>query len=93
MDPWNTLDALIGTSAFIEDIFQELPIGIAVSKIDDDRYVYTNARFSEVLGWPECELTDKQTLLLKVFPDDEYRQAIVAKMQGDIKTGNQSRMV
>jgi PAS domain S-box-containing protein len=93
MEPWNTLDALIGTNAFIEDIFQELPIGIAVSKIDDDRYVYSNARFNEVLGWPQFELSDKQALFLKIFPDDNYRQAIMAKMQEGIKTGNQSRMV
>jgi PAS domain S-box-containing protein len=92
MDPWNTLDALIGTNAFIEDIFQELPIGIAVSRLDDDSFVYTNTRFSEVLGWPQFELTDKQALLLKIFPDDGYRQAIVAKMQADLKTGDQSFM-
>jgi len=91
MDPWNTLDALIGTNAFIEDIFQELPIGIAVSKIND-RFVYTNARFSEVLGWPQCELSDKQALLLKLFPDKNYRQAIVARMQADLKSGNASLM-
>ena len=92
MDPLNTLDALIGTNAFIEDIFQELPIGIAVSKVDDNRFVYTNARFSEVIGWPRSELTDKQALLLKVFPDDDYRQSIVAKMQADLNTGGLSNM-
>ncbi|MBS1523296.1 MAG: PAS domain S-box protein [Bacteroidetes bacterium] len=92
MGPLNTLDALIGSNAFIEDIFQELPIGIAVSKIDDNCFVYTNARFSEVIGWPQYELTDKQALLLKIFPDDYYRQTIVAKMQADLKTGNQSAM-
>ncbi|HEY9003386.1 MAG TPA: PAS domain S-box protein [Mucilaginibacter sp.] len=92
MSPLNTLDALIGSDAFIEDIFQELPIGIAVSKKDDDRFVYTNARFSEVIGWPQCELADKQTLLLKIFPDDDYRQAIIDKMQADLRTGDQLLM-
>ncbi|HTK22143.1 MAG TPA: PAS domain S-box protein [Mucilaginibacter sp.] len=92
MDQLSSLDVLLGTNAFIEDIFQELPIGIAVSKIDDNRFVYINARFSEVIGWPQCELTDKQALLLKIFPDDDYRQAIVAKMQADLRSGNQSLM-
>src|ERR1700750_768660 len=88
----NTLDALIGSDAFIEDIFQELPIGIAVSKIGDDRYVYANVHFSEVLGWPQHEISDKQALLYKIFPNDEYRQAMVAKMQADLKTGDLSKM-
>ncbi|MBV8391532.1 MAG: PAS domain S-box protein [Mucilaginibacter sp.] len=93
MSPWSTLDALIGTNAFIEDIFHELPVGIAVSKLGDDRFVYANARFSEVIGWPQYELTDKQALLHKIFPNDELRQVIVAKMQEDLKTGVPSRMV
>jgi len=92
MGPLNTLDALIGSSAFIEDIFQELPIGIAVSKTDDNHFVYINARFSEVLGWPQYELSDKQALLFKIFPDDNYRQTIVAKMQADLKTGDLALM-
>lgn len=93
MGPPNTLDALLGTNAFIEDIFQELPIGIAVSKIDDDRFVYMNTRFSEVIGWPSHELTDKQALLLKIFPDASYRQSIVDKMHADLKTGDRSLMI
>lgn len=93
MGPLNTLDALIGSNAFIEDIFQELPIGIAVSKIDDDRFVYSNARFSEVLGWPQLELTDKQALLLKIFPDESYRQMITAKMREKIENGDPSQMI
>jgi PAS domain S-box-containing protein len=93
MGPINTLDALLGTNAFIEDVFQELPIGIAVSKIDDDRFVYMNTRFSEVIGWPAHELTDKQGLLLKIFPDASYRQTILDKMRADLKTGDQSLMV
>lgn len=93
MGPLNTLDALLGTNAFIEDIFQELPIGIAVSKIDDDRFVYMNTRFSEVIGWPAHELIDKQALLLKIFPDASYRQTIVDKMHADLETGDRSLMV
>lgn len=93
MGPLNTLDALFGTNAFIEDVFQELPIGVAVSKIDDDRFVYMNTRFSEVIGWPAHELSDKQALLLKIFPDASYRQTILDKIRADLKTGDQSLMV
>lgn len=80
MGPLNTLDALIGANAFIEDIFQELPIGIAVSNIDGDSFVYANARFSEIIGWPQYKLTDKPALLFKVFPDESHRQMMAAKM-------------
>jgi PAS domain S-box-containing protein len=93
MGSYNTLDALIGTNAFIEDIFQELPVGIAVSKIDDDRFVYTNHRFSEVIGWPRHDVADRQALLRKVFPDDDYRHMMSAKMQIALKAGDSSRIL
>lgn len=93
MGPTNTLDALLGTNAFIENIFQELPIGIVVSKLDDDRFVYMNTYFSEVIGWPAHELIDKQALLLKIFPDASYRQTMVDKMRADLKTSDRSLMI
>ncbi len=93
MDPLNALDALLGTNAFIEDIFQELPIGIAVSKIDSGDFVYANARFHEITGWPQHELTGRPALLLKVFPDELFRKKITAEMQEKIKNGDSSPII
>ncbi|MDZ7716398.1 MAG: PAS domain S-box protein [Balneolaceae bacterium] len=77
---------------FIEAILNNLPIGIAVNRIDDEKTILMNDKFSEIYGWPEEDLTNVETFFEKVFPDEEYRKEIAAKIREDLESGNPDRM-
>lgn len=78
--------------SFIGDIFQHLPVGIAVSKIDDSSIVVLNDLFCNICGWPKEAITDIGVLLLKVFPDKLYRKSIITRIKDDIASGDINRM-
>ena len=69
---------------FIETTLENLPIGIAVHKINDGSATLMNQQFSEIYGWPKQDLTDLATFYEKVYPDVEYREKIVNQVLLDI---------
>jgi len=79
-------------NAFIETILQNLPIGIAVNKIDDGKATVVNKRFSEIYGWPDADLTDVHGFFKNVYPDEAYRKEIMGKVMNDIQSGDEDRM-
>ena len=79
-------------NAFIEAILQNLPIGIAVNRIDDGKATVVNKRFGEIYGWSDKDLTDISTFFQKVFPDETYRNKITPEILEDIQSGDPAKM-
>jgi PAS domain S-box-containing protein len=87
------LEALEERNAFIETILQNLPIGVAVSKIDDGKATAINERFSEIYGWPGQDLSDVSGFFHNLYPDEAYRNEIMARVMSDIQSRDPERMV
>ncbi|MFN2379162.1 MAG: PAS domain S-box protein [Bacteroidales bacterium] len=77
---------------FIENVLDNLPIGVAVNHIDDGRAFYMNKRFEDVYGWNRDVITDITLFFEKVYPDPEYREELMSRVMADIATGDPSRM-
>ncbi|MDE3235445.1 MAG: PAS domain S-box protein [Bacteroidota bacterium] len=77
---------------FIETALDNLPIGIAVNKIDEGTATIMNKTFSDIYGWPQEELTDVASFFEKVYPDEPYRKEIKERIIKDIQSGDPSKM-
>ncbi|CAH0994809.1 Adaptive-response sensory-kinase SasA [Emticicia aquatica] len=88
----NSQLALEERNIFIETAFDNLPIGIAVNKIDDGKSTLMNKKFGEIYGWPPEMLTDVQNFFEKIFPDKIYRAEISQRILTDIESGDITRM-
>lgn len=77
---------------FIETTLENLPIGIAVNKINEGTATLMNKKFHEIYGWPEEILTDVATFFEKVYPDVEYREKIVNQVISDMSSKDPDRM-
>lgn len=77
---------------FIETTLENLPIGIAVNKINDGAATLMNKQFHEIYGWPKEDLTDVATFFEKVYPDVEYREKIVNQVISDMSSKDPERM-
>ncbi len=86
------LKALEERNTFIETILQNLPIGIAVNKIDDGKATVINKRFSEIYGWPDSDLTDVSSFFKKLYPDEAYRNEIMNRVMDDIRLADPEQM-
>jgi PAS domain S-box-containing protein len=84
--------ALEKQNSFIQAILDNLPIGLAVNEFDGGNASYMNARFSDIYGWPEEELTDVSRFFELVYPDPHYRKGIMGRIMSDISSGDPSRM-
>jgi PAS domain S-box-containing protein len=87
------LKALEERNAFIETILQNIPIGIAVSKVDDGKATAVNERFNDIIGWPDQDLADVLGFFHNLYPDEAYRNEIMARVMGDIQSRDPERMV
>lgn len=76
----------------IETILQNLPIGIAVNRIDNGEATLVNRQFSATYGWSEQDLVDVKSFFDKVYPDPLYREKILRRVMEDINSGEESRM-
>lgn len=77
---------------FIEVTLDNLPIGVAISLINEGTAIYMNSTFSGIYGWPPEELISIEGFFEKVYPDREYREKIRKMVMGDIASGNPKRM-
>ena len=77
---------------FIETTLENLPIGIAVNKIDDGSATLMNKQFYEIYGWPKEDLIDVVAFFEKVYPDFEYREKIVSQVISDMSSKDPERM-
>jgi len=84
--------ALNRRNHFIEMALENLPIGIAVNSISDEKSQLMNQKFSEIYGWPEHEITEVDTFFEKVYPDKKYRSEISKQIREDMESGDVDRM-
>ncbi|SDG39082.1 PAS domain S-box protein [Psychroflexus sediminis] len=77
---------------FFKKIFDSLPIGIAVSRIDDSKALYVNSKFSEIYGWEIDELNNVTAFFEKVYPDEQVRERLKKMILNDIESGDPKRM-
>nr|WP_294897629.1 PAS domain S-box protein [uncultured Pedobacter sp.] len=87
-----TVQDLKSRNDFIETIIENVPIGIAVNKINDGKATLMNKRFSEIYGWQESEFLDITSFFNKIYPDEDYRKEITARVINDIQSGDPDRM-
>jgi len=92
VDQGNLAKMLEEKSTLIETILQNLPIGIAVNKMDDGKASVVNNQFSEIYGWPGDDLADVESFFKKVYPDAAYRNEIISRIMSDIKSADPMRM-
>ncbi len=88
----NAQIALQERNTFIETALENLPIGIAVNKIDEGTVTLINKKFSEIYGWQEDDLKDIPSFFKKVYPDENYRAEISQRIIADIQSGDVNRM-
>lgn len=84
---------LINQNRFIATILDNLPIGLAVNKIDAGTAMYMNKQFEEIYGWPEEEINCVERFFEKVYPDSAYRDEIMHRVLADITSGDKNRMI
>jgi PAS domain S-box-containing protein len=84
--------ALENHNEFIQAILDNLPIGLAVSECDSGNASYMNAKFSEIYGWPQEELTSVPRFFELVYPNPDYRKEITDRIMSDIQSGDIHRM-
>src|SRR5690606_22374522 len=77
---------------FIKTALENLPIGIAVNKIDDGKATLMNKTFSDIYGWSQDELKDIESFFENVYPDPIYRKQIKDQIISDLQSGDPNRM-
>jgi PAS domain S-box-containing protein len=77
---------------FIETTLENLPIGVAVNRIDDGQVTLMNKQFSDIYGWPQEILTDVDSFFEHVYQDEEYRAQIRERVMEDMQSGDPERM-
>ena len=85
-------EELRNKNTFIETVLDNLPIGVALNKIDEGTATYMNKKFVDIYGWSAEELTDIQNFLKRIYPDEEYRRELATRIMSDIQSGDTSRM-
>lgn len=79
-------------TTFFQRIFESLPLGIAVNKIDDNTTVYVNKKFEDIYGWKAEDLQNVSEFFKKVYPEVNYRKEISERILSDIASRNPEKM-
>lgn len=85
-------EELNARSQFIQTTLDNIPIGIAVNKIQSGTATLMNKKFSEIYGWPPEELENVENFFSKVYPDPIYRHEMKERILSDIQSGDPKRM-
>jgi len=80
-------------NVYIETILKNLPLGIAVNRMDIGTTTFMNKNFSKIYGWPEKDLDNIDSFFEKVYPDEKYREQIKEKMFKAIEDGDPNQML
>jgi len=75
-----------------EKLFQSLPIGVAVSRIDDNTTVFANQKLEEIYGWPIENIQNVSEFFERVYPDKDYREKISRMILDDIASKDPEQM-
>jgi two-component system CheB/CheR fusion protein len=79
-------------NTFIQTVLDNLPIGIALNRMDSGEAFYLNYKFLEIYGWSENDIKDISTFFEKVYPDKDYREKIQNRIMSDIQSGDPAKM-
>lgn len=77
---------------FIEAIIDNVPIGIAVNKIDDGSLTLINKQFSDIYGWTEDDVNNVDDFFRNVYQDEEFRDKMKERITADMMSGDPERM-
>ena len=77
---------------FIQTVLDNLPIGVALNKIDSGTAFYLNQKFEEIYGWKASEFKDVASFFEKVYPDENYRNEMVKLTMDGIESGDPLKM-
>ncbi|MBC7722025.1 MAG: PAS domain S-box protein [Pedobacter sp.] len=83
-----TIHILTQKNELFDIIFQNLPIGVAVSKISDGKFTYINNSFFDIYGNAEAEIKDMPTLLKKVGYNDIFDTALTKTTDQNTNNNN-----
>lgn len=86
-------DELRKRKEFIENILDNLPLGLAVHSISDGVVHYMNSEFTKIYGWPEHALRSFDAFFDHVYPDSKYRRVIKKRVVKDIATRDPAKMI
>ncbi len=89
----NMKEELLQRNQFISTILENLPIGLAVHSIDEDKATYMNTKFEEIYGWPKEEINTLKKFFDHVYPDPNHRARVRNRVLQDLKSGDPARMV
>lgn len=84
--------ALQEKNSFIQTVLDNLPIGLALNKINDGSAFYMNRKFEEIYGWNASEIEDISLFFEKVYPDEEYRKELIKKVTEGMESGDPRKM-
>ena len=85
-------DELLERNRFIQTILDNLPLGVALNKIDDGAATYINKKFEEIYGWNSDEIISIASFFEHVYPDADYRNKLMGQIMKDILSGDPDRM-
>lgn len=77
---------------FIETTLENLPIGIAVNKIDDGTATFMNQKFASTYGWNKETLSDINNFFANVYPNKEYQEQMTQQVLSDIQSNDTQKM-
>jgi diguanylate cyclase (GGDEF)-like protein/PAS domain S-box-containing protein len=78
---------------FIENVLDNLPIGLSVNTIDKGNIGYANRLFLEIYGgWSPNDFTDQETFFSNIYPNPQEREQVRQRILQDIATGDMDKM-
>ncbi len=86
-------EALQESEAFVRDVMDSLPVGVAVNSVTPDvSFVYMNDNFPHIYHTTREALTSPDTFWDAVYEDPEFRAEIKARVEADCATGDPGKM-
>ncbi len=78
---------------FIENVLDNLPIGLSVNTIDKGNIGYANRLFLEIYGgWSQNDFTDLENFFQNIYPNPDERELVRQRILQDIATGDMDKM-
>lgn len=85
-------DMLRERNKFIESVTDNLPIGFAVTSLEDGKVLYENKKMEEIIGWPREIVNDMNSWWDHAFPDPVFRNKVKARFDVGLASGDPARM-
>ena len=87
-----TDDELRKNAEFITAVLEQMPVGVVVSDLADQRALFVNRRFLDIHGCDRDLLADLVRFNERVYPDPGYRTAVRRRLLDGLQSGNAAAM-